>query len=399
MKNPFAGLPLGQAGNFKIILLAFASVFVLAMLVYSQRITNQLLVRERQVVDLYAKSYEYISSERAASGDFSFLFDEVIRTIDFPVVLSDASNEPLYWKNVDLDSLLTRDQQKEIIRPMLALMDKENKPIRITVNDTIVLNYVHYGESELIGQLRWLPILEIILAAVFIFVAYVGFSYIKRTEQSNIWVGMAKETAHQLGTPLSSMIGWLERAKAVGAGAPVIRESLQEMEHDIERLNKVAARFSKIGSRPDLKEEDATEVINGVITYIAKRIPRSGKRVDCIIETPGRFPVRMNRELFEWVVENLMKNALDAMEGPTGIISFRLAQAAGKTTIDVTDTGKGIDPKFHKDVFRPGYSTKKRGWGLGLTLSKRIIEEYHTGKLYVKQSAVGVGTTFRIRLG
>ena len=399
MKNPFAGLPLGQAGNFKIVLLAFASVFVLAMLVYSQRITNQLLIRERQVVDLYAKSYEYISSERAATGDFSFLFDEVIRTIDFPVVLSDASNEPLYWKNVDLDSLLTREQQKEIVRPMLAVMDRENKPIRITVNDTIVLNYVHYGESELIGQLRWLPILEIILAGVFIFVAYVGFSYIKRTEQSNIWVGMAKETAHQLGTPLSSMIGWLERAKAEGARAPVIRESLQEMEHDIERLNKVAARFSKIGSRPDLKEEDAAEVISGVISYIAKRIPRSGKKVDCIIETPGPFPVRMNRELFEWVVENLMKNALDAMEGPTGRISFRLAQSAGRTTIDVTDTGKGIDPKFHKDVFRPGYSTKKRGWGLGLTLSKRIIEEYHTGKLYVKQSAVGGGTTFRIRLG
>jgi len=399
MKNPFSGLPLGQAGNFKIILLAFASIFVLGMLFYSQRITNQLLVRERQVVDLYAKSYEYISSERAATGDFSFLFDEVIRTIDFPVVLSDASNEPLYWKNVDLDSLLTREQQKEIVRPMLALMDRENKPIRITVNDTIVLNYVHYGESELIGQLRWLPILEIILAAVFIFVAYVGFSYIKRTEQSNIWVGMAKETAHQLGTPLSSLIGWLQRAKAEGTGAPVITESLQEMEHDIERLNKVAARFSKIGSRPDLKEEDATDVINGVITYIAKRIPRSGKKVDCVIETPGRFPVSMNRELFEWVVENLMKNALDAMEGPTGRISFRLAQAAGKTTIDVTDTGKGIDPKFHKAVFRPGYSTKKRGWGLGLTLSKRIIEDYHKGRLYVRQSALGSGTTFRIRLG
>jgi signal transduction histidine kinase len=399
VRNPFSGLRPGRAGNFKIVLLACASLFVLAMLFYSQRITNQLLVRERQVVDLYAKSYQYISSERSGSGDFSFLFDEVIRTIDFPVVLTDAANEPLYWKNLNIDSLLTRERQKDIVRPMLEFMDRQNKPIPITVNDTIVLNYVHYGESELIGQLRWLPILEIILAAVFIFVAYVGFSYIKRTEQSNIWVGMAKETAHQLGTPLSSMIGWLERAKGERSIPAVVMESLQEMEHDIERLNKVAARFSKIGSRPDLKEEDATDVINGVISYIAKRIPRSGKKVDCVIETTGKFPVRMNRELFEWVIENLMKNALDAMEGPTGRISFRLVQSTGKTTIDVTDTGKGIDPKLHKDVFRPGYSTKQRGWGLGLTLSKRIIEEYHKGKLYVKQSAVGAGTTFRIRLG
>ncbi|MEW6511338.1 MAG: HAMP domain-containing sensor histidine kinase [Bacteroidota bacterium] len=399
MKNPFAGLPVGQAGNFKILLLAFASIFVLGMLIYSQRITNQLLERERQVVDLFAKSYEYITSDRSTTGDVSFIFDEVIRTIDFPVILTDAANAPLYWKNLTIDSALTLEQRQEFFTATLAEMDQQNRPIRIAVNDTIVLNYVHYGESELIGQLRWLPILEIILAAVFILVAYVGFSYIKRTEQSNIWVGMAKETAHQLGTPLSSIIGWLERAKTDGSRTPAVVESLQEMEHDVARLNKVAARFSKIGSRPDLKEENLTVVIEGVISYIAKRIPRSGKKVDLVIETPGIFPAPINRELFEWVIENLMKNALDAMDAQTGRISFRLAQAAGKTTIDVTDTGKGIDPKLHKEVFRPGFSTKKRGWGLGLTLSKRIIEDYHKGRLYVKQSAVGSGTTFRIRLG
>jgi hypothetical protein len=227
---------------------------------------------------------------------------------------------------------------------------------------------------------------EILLAAVFIFVAYVGFTTIKRTEQSNIWVGMAKETAHQLGTPLSSIIGWLERARADGEHIPAVAESLQEIGNDIERLNKVAARFSKIGSRPDLKDEDLAEVIRGVIAYIAKRIPRSGKRVDLIIATPGEFRAFINRDLFEWVVENLMKNALDAMEGPSGRVTFHLTQSGRRTTIDVTDTGKGIDPRFHKDVFRPGYSTKKRGWGLGLSLSKRIIEEYHKGKLFVKQS-------------
>ena len=158
------------------------------------------------------------------------------------------------------------------------------------------------------------------------------------------------------------MSGWLDRAKTEGAGMPGVIESLQEMEHDVVRLNKVAARFSKIGSRTDLKEEDVSEVIQGVISYIAKRIPRSGRKVDLLIETPGVFPADINRELFEWVIENLMKNALDAMEGAAGKITFRISQVVGKTTIDVTDTGKGIDPKFHKEVFRPGYSTKKRGW-------------------------------------
>jgi signal transduction histidine kinase len=385
--------------NLKIGLLVLASAFVIAMLVYSNRITAKLLTHEQQVVDLYAKSYEYITSDRASSGDFSFLFEEVIGTIDFPVILTDVHDNPLYWKNVKVDTSLTLDQQREVVRPLLPVMDRHNKPIKIALNDTTVLNYVHYGESDLIVQLRWLPVWEILLAAVFIFVAYVGFTTIKRTEQSNIWVGMAKETAHQLGTPLSSIIGWLERARADGEHIPAVAESLQEIGNDIERLNKVAARFSKIGSRPDLKDEDLAEVIRGVIAYIAKRIPRSGKRVDLIIATPGEFRAFINRDLFEWVVENLMKNALDAMEGPSGRVTFHLTQSGRRTTIDVTDTGKGIDPRFHKDVFRPGYSTKKRGWGLGLSLSKRIIEEYHKGKLFVKQSTPGEGTTFRIRLG
>ena len=398
MFSPSKNLPTGQAANFKILLLIIASAFVIGMLFYSQRLTDQLLEREREVVDLYAKSWEYVTSDKSTSGDFNFLFNEVIRTIDFPVILTDAQNNHQYDKNLVYDTTMTPAQKEAFFRATIAEMDRQNKPIKITLNDTLVLNYVHYGESELVGQLRWLPILEIALATIFIFVAYVGFSTIKRSEQSNIWVGMAKETAHQLGTPLSSMMGWLERVKSEARDNPRQSESITEMEHDVERLNKVAARFSKIGSKPDLREENVAEVIQGVINYIAKRIPKSGKKVDLIIETPGSFPAQINRELFEWVIENLMKNALDAMEGPTGRITFALSSAGAKTTIDVTDTGKGIDQKFHKEVFRPGYSTKKRGWGLGLSLSKRIIEDYHKGKLYVKQSTIGVGTTFRMRL-
>lgn len=382
------------ASNIKIVLLFFASLFAVGVLIYSQHLTDQLLKREREIVSLYARSLDYINTHE---GELSFTF-EVIRAIDFPIIQTDPHNVPIYWKNLSVDTAsMNPEEEAEFFRKELAAMDRQNSPIRIAAGDTLILNYIHYGESELVAQLRWFPLMEIALAAIFIFVAYMGFSYIKRSEQSNIWVGMAKETAHQLGTPLSSLMGWLERLREA-PGPEAVGETLEEMGHDVERLNKVAARFSKIGSLPDLHDEDLTEVIRGVIAYMGKRLPRSGKTVDLLIDTPGEFRAPINRELFEWVIENLMKNALDAMEGSAGKISFSLSRSGSFTIVDVTDTGKGIDPKHHKDIFAAGYSTKKRGWGLGLTLSKRIIETYHRGKLFVKQSAPGQGTTFRIRL-
>ncbi len=397
MASPNNGLPLGRATNFKIVLLIIASASVIGLLYYSGRITDELLGHERQIADLYARSIEFTASDRAPTGDLSFVFDEIIRTIDFPVVLSDSSNNPVYWRNIEIDSTLSDEARDTLMAGVIRYMDRLNKPIRIAYHGT-TLNYVHYGESRLIARLRWLPYIEIALAAVFILIAYVGFSYIKRNEQSSIWVGMAKETAHQLGTPISSIMGWLELVRDHAAGNTRLLESVTEMEHDLERLSKVTARFSKIGSRPDLREEDVAAVIADVVRYIEKRIPRSGKKVELVIETPGVFPALINRELFEWVIENLMKNALDAIEGPTGKISFALSREGAKTTIDVTDSGKGIDPKHRRELFRPGFSTKQRGWGLGLSLARRIIEDYHRGKLFVKQSIPGVGTTFRIRL-
>ncbi|HTY01295.1 MAG TPA: HAMP domain-containing sensor histidine kinase [Bacteroidota bacterium] len=383
------------ASRFAFVLLVLASLVVVGVVIYSQRLTSELLARERRAVDLYAKSYEYITSERSATGDLSFMFTEIVQTVDFPVILSDSSNNVIYTRNLD-DSVLTQDEKQVFYRKTLAAMDSTNKPIPIKWNGT-VLNYVHYGESRLVAELRWLPYVELALATVFILVAYVGFSYLKRNEQSNIWVGMSKETAHQLGTPLSSLMGWIERLREHSPGNPDLEETVAEIDRDVERLNKVTARFSKIGSTPSLKEENLNEVINGVITYIAKRVPKS-RNVDLRIESQQEIHATINRELFEWVIENLMKNALDAMEGPTGRISFALQKQGRRTIIDVTDTGKGIDPKFQKEVFRPGFSTKKRGWGLGLSLARRIIEDYHKGKLFVKQSSPGKGTTFRIRL-
>ena len=392
-----------QAGNFKILLLIAAFALVIGILLYSQSIVNRLLDKQREVLGLYVRSLEYLASDRPGSGDISFVFDEVIRSIDFPLVLTDAANNPLqpfasYARNVRLDTTLTPEEQERSLREVITRLDNENRPITVSLQDSIVLNYVHYGESDLIRQLRWVPFIEISLAALFVLIGYIGFSYIKRNEQSNIWVGMAKETAHQLGTPLSSMMGWMELVKNRAGDNAALTETIGEMENDVERLNKVAARFSKIGSTPDLREENLVEVIENVTHYIARRMPKTGRAVELVVETPGIFTAAINRELFEWVIENLMKNALDAMEGPTGRISFALHRTGKEVIIDVTDTGKGIDAKLHKEIFRPGFSTKKRGWGLGLSLSKRIIEDYHRGRLFVKQSAIGEGTTFRIRL-
>ncbi|MEE9225096.1 MAG: HAMP domain-containing sensor histidine kinase [Bacteroidota bacterium] len=389
-----------KSANIKIALLVIAILIVLGTLYYTQRIVDELVDRQREIADLYAKSLEYVASEKSQTGDLSFVFDEIIRAIDFPIIVSDPANNPIpgYHKNVPLDSAWSEQKTMDHLRMLIRQMDEKNPPIRIVIDDTLVIQHVHFGEAELITTLRWLPYIEIAIAAMFVLIGYVGFSYIKRSEQSNIWVGMAKETAHQLGTPLSSIMGWIEILRMHANGNPKLTETVTEMETDIRRLEKITSRFSKIGSKPELREENLNEVIEHVIQYFKKRIPRTGKDIELIMETKTSYTARINRELFEWVIENLLKNALDAMEDGTGRICFTLSQKGNAIYVDVTDTGKGIDFTHKKDVFRPGFSTKKRGWGLGLTLSKRIIESYHRGKLIVKESKPGKGTTFRIKL-
>jgi len=391
-----------RANNIKIALLAGAIIIVVATLIYTQSIVVRLQERQRYIADLYARSIEYIANAHTPEGDYSFVFDQIIRTIDFPMILTDGANNPLQpirlnIRNVSIDTTLSYEQQLTQIHKTIAHIDKENPPIKVLYQDSTVLQYVHYGESPLIIQLRWLPYIELGLAALFILLGYFGFNHIRKNEQSKIWVGMAKETAHQLGTPLSSIMGWIEILRFIGEENPKIRDTIAEMHNDLERLNKVAARFSKIGSKPDLKEENIRNALSNVLTYFQRRIPQMGKNISLTLDAPDNLTVPMNRELFEWVIENLVKNALDAMNG-IGAVSVTVLEQAEEVIIDVTDTGKGIDLKFRKEIFRPGYSTKLRGWGLGLSLSKRIIEIYHKGKLFVKESKLGKGTTFRIKL-
>jgi len=398
-----------KSANIKLFLLLIAVLIVVIILLYTQFIISELLQKERKVADLYAKSLEFIVSMPADQSDYSFIFNEVIQSIDFPMVLSDDKNEPLreYWlnsRNVNLDSTLPVDQQREFLVKTIKTLDEQNTPIKVLLktspSDSLV-QLLHYGESKLITKLRWLPFIEIAVAAMFILIGYISFSYIKRVEQSNIWVGMAKETAHQLGTPLSSLMGWLEMMKEHATDDPKQLATIAEMERDLHRLEKVTERFSKIGSKPNLKDENLNEVIDSVIHYLSQRLPSRfghGKHIEIRIETAEQIHAKINRELFEWVIENLIKNAVDAMENSEGLITFSLFSRGNNVIIDVKDTGKGIDLKYKKDIFRPGFSTKKRGWGLGLSLSKRIIESYHRGKFFIKETKLGKGTTFRIKL-
>jgi len=396
--------------NIKLVLLVLAVAIVLGTLWYSQVLVDELLLKERDVAALYAKSLEYLANQPTDSlstqADYSFIFDEVIRSIDFPMILTDPGHRPVppyaqSARNIDPAPDTAPGAQEAYYTAIIAELDRLNTPVRVTVEDTIVVNYVHYGESPIITRLRWLPLIEVGVAGLFILIGYVGFSYIKRHEQSNIWVGMAKETAHQLGTPLSSIMGWIEMMRKGARDHPEQLSVLNEMEKDLDRLQKITDRFSKIGSKPILAEENLEEVVRSVLEYFQNRLPSRfarDRRIELKAGSQGEVTARINRELFEWVIENLVKNALEAIEDNEGVISFQLAGDAESVTIDATDTGKGVDAKNRKDIFRPGFSTKRRGWGLGLSLSKRIVETYHNGRLTLRDSRVGRGTTFRIRL-
>jgi signal transduction histidine kinase len=393
-----------QSSELKIILLILAFMIGAGTLWYTHTIVEELQASQDRMANLYAKSFEYLGSGKSQSGDYSFVLERIILNINFPIVLSDAKNEPLppyniNVRNVGLDTTESPEQQRLFLRRLIADMDERNQRIKVESGDSLVLNYIHYGESKLITELRLLPYVELAVVALFIFIGYMSFSYIKRSEQSSIWVGMARETAHQLGTPISSMMGWVELLKhQIGTVDAKIYDTLRDMDNDLHRLQKIADRFSKIGSRPNLKEENLKEVIEKVMQYFQRRIPQTGKKVQLVVEEKDAVVISINRELFEWVIENLVKNALDAIENGEGKITITLSKRGNHAYVDVADTGKGIEPSYKKEIFRPGFSTKKRGWGLGLSLSRRIIETYHRGKLTLKESKPGIGTAFRIRL-
>jgi signal transduction histidine kinase len=288
----------------------------------------------------------------------------------------------------NIDSTIIKENKSDAA--LIQWIQGENEPLKIDLGNG-VYNYIFYKDSDLLKQLKFFPIIQLSVISLFLFVAYFLFSTARRSEQNRVWVGMSKETAHQLGTPLSSLIGWLEILKAQGTDEMVTTE----MANDIQRLQTVAERFSKVGSVPELKRENLFQILNAVIRYMEIRTSDKIK-FTLRYNIPFDTELMLSKQLFEWVIENLFRNAVDAIQH-SGSISVEVSDSGSKVFVDVIDSGKGIEKKDWKTIFRPGFTTKKRGWGLGLSLANRIIDDYHKGRIYVKSSEPGE-TVFRIVL-
>ena len=315
----------------------------------------------------------------------SFISETVINSASVPVILTDSTRTvPIRYSNVDSAAV----HAPEVLAELLEDMAQANPPIAVEIPDR-GMNYIYFENSLILTQLKYFPVVQLILVGLFLFLAYLMFSTFRKAEQNQVWVGMAKETAHQLGTPLSSLIAWSSLLEAEG----VPQETIHEINKDLKRLQNITDRFSKIGSAPDLSEVDITEFVGQAFEYLRLRV---STRVIFSIQG-GTAMTSINKPLFGWVIENLVKNAVDAMAGD-GQITAVVAVEGSVVSIEISDTGKGIPKGKHKTVFEPGFTTKKRGWGLGLSLTKRIVDNYHKGRITVKRSEPGKGTTFRIVL-
>lgn len=317
----------------------------------------------------------------------SFISETVINSASAPVLVVDSTQTKVIRKgNVDE----THFTSPELLSLKLAEMRNANEPIEVVLPGQ-GRQYIYYEDSELLKRLKMFPVFQLIMIGVFLMVSYLSFSTFRKAEQNQVWVGMSKETAHQLGTPLSSLMAWTQLLESQGVDPSII----DELNKDVDRLNTITDRFSKIGSVPELKEENIHDVMEHAIGYLQSRV--SGKVKFSINSQDKSQTVHLNVPLFGWVVENLVKNAVDAMAGE-GELNVTIQKEGRRVCIDISDTGKGVPKNSWKTVFEPGYTTKKRGWGLGLSLVKRIIEQYHEGRVYIKTSEPGHGTTFRIEL-
>lgn len=390
--------------QFNMFLFTVAIILILVLLYYSQTIVHSLRAQSRTILEFYAQIHSRAAAEND-STNINFLFENVIQKTNFPIINTDENNNPLYWENISVAPNDKSPEAIEKVKKMVINLEKEMDPVPIIYRDEatdkiLLKQYLYYGDSNLITRLIWLPYIEIGVFGLFLLVALLGFRSIKKSEEQSIWVGMAKETAHQLGTPLSSLMGWLELINA-DQSSENSRKVVLDMENDVSRLNKVANRFSQIGSQTDLKKHEVIPILKDTIRYFQRRLPQMGKKIEIIENFQSIPPVQLNRDLFEWVIENLIKNSLDAIEKENGLIEIStgiLSEKSHNVYIDIKDNGKGISAKNRRLIFRPGFSTKKRGWGLGLNLAKRIIEEYHHGKLIIKDTKIGEGTTMRIIL-
>ncbi len=373
-----------------------AVVIGAATVIYTNLLVAKLSEREQQLIDLYAKGLRYMGNAEIDSDNLVFVQEEIIdANQSVPVILADENENALAYKNLDIPVNISEKRKKAMLQREIAKMKAQHPPIEVSYQDDFK-NYIFYKDSELLTQLRYYPYVQLTVIACLFLIAYYAFSYSRKAEQNRVWVGLAKETAHQLGTPLSSLMAWYEYMKA----SPRFDQEpmVEELGKDVRRLEIITERFSNIGSVPVLKDEPILRVVENAIGYLRNRV---SAKVAIHVETdfPPETTAKINIPLFEWVIENICKNAVDAMEGK-GSITLRVVKGSVKGTLalDIQDTGKGIPKSKQEEVFVPGFTTKRRGWGLGLALARRIIENYHQGRLFVKSSEVGKGTTFRLVL-
>jgi two-component sensor histidine kinase len=400
----------GSSGALKGFFFVVGAVLTLAFLFHAQTTVRDLEQNQRELIHAFGVFFiTQAASDQAMEGTSLSLLLSQIQRMNIPMVVTDAEGNPTVWKGVDIPQTPEDPAVVERVRRLVEGMDAETEPVPLEIGPGLEMK-LHYQYSPAVRRMRWLPFVEIGLGGLFVFISLFIYRSIKHLEQRHIWIGMAKETAHQFGTPLSALSGWLELLRMEVNPEGVERRTMQrrfdrileEMNGDIARLNKIASRFSQIGSIPELHRQDLRSIIADSIDYFKKRVPQHAKSVDiqASYETDAALIVDGNRELLEWVIENLLKNALDAIENPSGLIQVVARQTEDRRSISVLvkDNGKGIGTYAQKRVFDPGYTTKKRGWGLGLSLAKRIIEEYHRGRLLLRESRPGAGTIFEILL-
>ena len=371
--------------HLKLIFIIFGAGIVIASTYFSNKLGNSLALEETRKIEIWAEATrQLILSDETTNLDFIISIIEGNKTI--PVILVDEKDNLLSSKNVKESSKdIEAFYRKEIYR-----LKQKNPAIEVRLGDSS--QFIYYDDSSLLKQLYYFPFIQLGIIFFFMLMAFVAFSSTKKAEQNRVWVGLSKETAHQLGTPISSLLAWVDLLKMKHEEDKMIGE----MSKDVNRLRIIAERFSKIGSVPDLQLVSLNETIQNAVQYISNRTSQKVK-IQCHFPDKNHIFIKLNVPLFEWVIENLCKNSIDAMDG-SGKIYVNITKTDKECLIDVRDTGKGIERKNYKSIFIPGFTTKSRGWGLGLSLAKRIVEEYHNGKIYVKESEINVGTTIRIIL-
>ena len=399
-------LYLGKSTLFKSFMLLGIALISTVFIWYTFSVIDKLQADARYQVEIYVRLWQFAANSEDSGSELQFIFNEIIQKATFPILVADADGEPQNWRNIPgIDPADSSPEAKAKLKQIVEEMDNAHGKFPLFYRNDFV-NYLYYGDSELIRQLKMMPFIQIGIVLAFMLVGLIGFQNIRRSEERHIWVGMAKETAHQLGTPISSLLGWLEVLDTeCPAGNPqtetqrLIGETTENMKVDVTRLQKVANRFGMIGSVPELHPCQVNDILMEVVEYYRRRLPFEGQGVK-IDFVPNVVPqVPLNPELFSWAIENLLKNALQSIDSKTGRIEIISQLLEEKRLIEIVlrDNGKGIPAAAARKIFQAGFTTKKRGWGLGLTLVKRIIEEYHGGQIRLSLSRPGE-TVFIINL-